>query len=1354
MATSLQAAQTLIQVNNALAPVGGSGSDGGLAAWSKIVADPLSVCRDPEHDESSSDDDRLGAPAPAGQVTKFKLRMCVYSGSNLPRAATYVAIDINDEEKLRSEPAQESAFPVWEFPFECPLEFDGSPPEVEIKIYGSGLGPMYLGNKQIGAAHVRLPSTSTNGPKQLTPKVKLQPSLFRSLTAPAKEPELLVIMQLQSETETDCLDLVRVAEMGPRALNQTTWFVSVRVVNLLMKFSTSLEVDACATLKLKKRNGTTEKLEGPNATSKERLKECPKLQSSKAHYNFATWEDSTMNTVSWKDIRETRVNLLGYKLQLEVSFSSAQEEQPSESPNPSEPKKSLQSPTMFEESLGDIMDLIDDINTVLRFDCQVTQPDGTCRCWVRLEVDVHNGLPHHRPRPMQKEAAPPLRGRLNEPDHTVPVRLGLKAGRNAKSTLYFCTLWATGVMVDKGSKLTVRITTSLTQGEKSTDLTSTPVTAQGDMFDMWCTQQVAVKMKDNDRKCKVELYSRSGGLFGGRDEVLGEAMIYDVEVDTPLFLPLFGGALGGPSNMADIGLQMVKGAKQHPSTYHGTVAVLFSKTPRVPDVGILNEIRTHRIRYSLKVKLWRGLYFKALAGETVRVLVQIPGSFLRVPEAPKEDHARGWDLNRNLLSFPGRVDKDGVLRFTKAMHLDWKSTFSKAEEPNLSWVQRGTEPVMNALIRVEEVVRHAYLYIVAVGDEDQAPQIFGRIRMQKKTNDNKADAEVGAPRWKRMRWDASVVEIGKDKFSNDFAGFILGNAWLTPVTDEDDTEVPSPKAVKDDSNISTATSPNAVVIERLSPIKPRSVLCRPVYCPLTGSTYHNFAPELQLNPDQYEIEKSDLTWCYCHLDVLTARSLWPMDENGLADPRYEIWCENRCHLVDGPAPASLNPTFNARLVVPFRVDIPVDDQIHIPSGMMLLPESGTSVPLPPVVFLLKDQDGDSYQTMGLVAVKHPRILTGSERELDLNKDHKAVWYDLKEPTYTDFDATKAGGVDPMWRTRPRVLLSAAFSLNDAVANFQYKLVGEEVEQHKAVRLGQISTEDAKLIKINIDLLGLRNLPPDTVGNTSLNVYSFWPYFPENGSIVIPSESNPNFAEAELAEKMRYFADMKEFSDTVAPIFRIRGSKAPKTAAPQADSDSDSQASSVATDVDLETVCGVRLEAPPYRAPVIHYLQPPADKLQVHERRNSFVLYPDITFDIQDRSSGVNHGSLSTTLPFERATQDGYEKIDMSGKTWLRQSALEMKTRSGVLPQPFNMAMVMEGSYSVHVDVFAAQPGWMMWDPDVHTGAMLNDHRLFTVADAEESESSEEESGSDDDDEQKKKKKCEQEKHLESIVQPF
>ena len=134
MATSLQAAHTLIQVNNALAPVRGSGSDGGLAAWSKIVADPLSVCRDPEHDESSSDDDRLGAPAPAGQVTKIKLRMCVYSGSNLPRAATYVAIDINDEEEQRSEPAQESAFPVWEFPFECPLEFDGSPPEVEIKI--------------------------------------------------------------------------------------------------------------------------------------------------------------------------------------------------------------------------------------------------------------------------------------------------------------------------------------------------------------------------------------------------------------------------------------------------------------------------------------------------------------------------------------------------------------------------------------------------------------------------------------------------------------------------------------------------------------------------------------------------------------------------------------------------------------------------------------------------------------------------------------------------------------------------------------------------------------------------------------------------------------------------------------------------------------------------------------------------------------------------------------------------------------------------------------------------------------------------------------------------------------------
>uniref|UniRef100_A0A7S1AHT7 C2 domain-containing protein n=1 Tax=Noctiluca scintillans TaxID=2966 RepID=A0A7S1AHT7_NOCSC len=1136
--------------------------------------------------------------------------------------------------------------------------------------------------------------------------------------------------------------------MGVDALNVTSWTVQARVCSVLLKYGNTEEKNVVATLKLKRRNGTERDSHHGRYSSAQVPVVCDDTNAGGKYLTMAEWDDSPANMIMWKDLRETRVGLLGYILHLTLDIHHP--------PVPVEEHRSVglrhkhvkpeetpvvESTYSFNESLGEIVELIDDANTAFRFDAQVATQDGSCRGWVRLEVDAHKGTPHHQPRLPPRDEEAPVRGRLNEPDNVVPVRVGVRPGHNVKTVTFYCNLWATGVMTNLGDKIFVKISTSVETSLQFPDFESTEKVpnSPGENFDMWCPSTEAVKMRDNDRKCKIELYSKSSGLFTGKEQLLGEAMIYELETDKPIFLPLFGGALQGPADRADHAMQMVKGAQRPPSTYHGTVAVIFRKAPRTPDAAMLKEIRSKRLHHSLSVKLWRGLYLKEFAGLHVRVLVQIPGSFLCVRGAGKELHDRGWDLNRNLLSFPGRVDKTGVLRFVKSHRLDLRTASGRDAEPPLSWVERGTEPRMNALIRVEGVVRHAYLYVVVVGEEDLPPKMFGRLRMQKQVSDT---GESGVPRWKRMRWDQSVV----DKPEGHPAGFILGSAWLTPgvvptFTSEaiscDSERTQSVKSPIPSGPISIPEQATPEIIENLSAVRPASVLCRPVYCPLTGSHYFNQAPELPLQDHQFLAQSPEaMCECYCHIDVLTARSLEAMDDNGLADPRYEVWCEDRAYLMNGDAPASLNPTFNDRLVIPFKVEL--EPKMRDPSGLDKLPQP---IPLPPVVFVLLDKDEEKYttkfQVMGMMTVKHPEVFEQLESPLDLNDKHKPVWYDVHKPIATDFLATEAGGIDPMWRTKPRVLLAAGFSLIQAVNNFHPVDSGEKSDKEKDIKLGKILTKCSKMITITVDLLGLRDLSPDTVKNTRLNVLSFWPR--ENGSIKIPSEGdiltklNPSFLmPPDTSEEARKFAE------SVKSLVRIKGLCDAKGT-----DDGDSDATSVATSVALDSVRGVRLRAPGYAVPVIDYLQPRVDPTD--DEAKPFVLYPDITFEIRDEGSDLCYGSLSTTLPFDRPLQGGVE--DMSAKTWLVSCAEEMAALSAVeadaflkLVEPMNKAAAVEGSYSVHVDVFAARDGWLMWDKDVHTGARLNSHRLFTLADTEEDcESDGSKSDDDDDDDDVKQK---------------
>ena len=101
-----------------------------------------------------------------------------------------------------------------------------------------------------------------------------------------------------------------------------------------------------------------------------------------------------------------------------------------------------------------------------------------------------------------------------------------------------------------------------------------------------------------------------------------------------------------------------------------------------------------------------------------------------------------------------------------------------------------------------------------------------------------------------------------------------------------------------------------------------------------------------------EKQPSIVKTVYCHIDVLCARSLHPMDEDGLADPCYAIRLEDKIILHTDPQEIkkSLDPLFLNRLIIPVDVECALDQ-----SGKIVQQDKHQH-PLPPVLLKMFDRD--------------------------------------------------------------------------------------------------------------------------------------------------------------------------------------------------------------------------------------------------------------------------------------------------------------------------------------------------------------------------------------------------------------
>merc|ERR1712226_1625098 len=91
-------------------------------------------------------------------------------------------------------------------------------------------------------------------------------------------------------------------------------------------------------------------------------------------------------------------------------------------------------------------------------------------------------------------------------------------------------------------------------------------TKNDSVYDVEWEDTARLQCKSTDRKAKVEIWNFNS-FFG--DELVGEALIYDVSPGVRIWRHCFGGALAEPRK-ADEALQMTRGAIKPASTYHGS----------------------------------------------------------------------------------------------------------------------------------------------------------------------------------------------------------------------------------------------------------------------------------------------------------------------------------------------------------------------------------------------------------------------------------------------------------------------------------------------------------------------------------------------------------------------------------------------------------------------------------------------------------------------------------------------------------------------------------------------------------------------------------------------------------------
>lgn len=178
---------------------------------------------------------------------------------------------------------------------------------------------------------------------------------------------------------------------------------------------------------------------------------------------------------------------------------------------------------------------------------------------------------------------------------------------------------------------------------------------------------------------------------------------------------------------------------------------------------------------------------------------------------------------------------------------------------------------------------------------------------------------------------------------------------------------------------------------------------------------------------------------------------------------------------------------------------------------------------------------------------------------------------------------------------------------------------------------------------------------------------------------------------------------------------------------------------------LEELKGLKIQAPIYRVPVIPYLQHTAlspwgsDAMgaspsstrggsalflgNTAKAEEPFVLLPAIIFQLKNYVAGTDYGTvtvglnrLNRDMPLRISWMDmvlkEYQALPRALKTWHYREKGD-DCRGNIVP--VKGCRIDEDAYSVFVDVFSAEAGYLTFDPDMRIGRPLSEQRLFSIS---------------------------------------
>eukprot|EP00930_Biecheleria_cincta_P066633 TRINITY_DN5283_c0_g3_i1.p1 TRINITY_DN5283_c0_g3~~TRINITY_DN5283_c0_g3_i1.p1 ORF type:complete len:2707 (+),score=404.80 TRINITY_DN5283_c0_g3_i1:200-8320(+) len=1283
--------------------------------------------------ESSPDDAGIIGP-PLESSGSFVFRLCVHHGDAMPAEQTFIQVVIDSNngspDVFESRVVPASQHPTWDFLVKHQLELDGQAPNVEIKIMASRL----LGNRHLGSAYVALPPVQPHDIQREELKVRQIPGPIPMLDTKLNS-KLLVVWQLASPDKVQP-DLSRVAEMDSTAVERRKIQIvaGARCARLARPASAPQQVSLTFSLHKIDYNGDHIATFWEAAVRPENTepKSDPKSSVSagkdvnNAAYSQANWTGEGKSTNGYMlphcQLHESEVGLTSYELSITGVVSSGGK------------RIVLGS---YSETLATLHELIIFRGSVLHFWAELHSEDiPSATALVEVTVDIYGG----------REGPHTGLGGHDASASKIHVRAGrLRNTAGDRQVQYFASIVGWGLPVRDPF---VKIFMACSSGESQP--VENHVEATGQHIIAW-EDPIPVLATRSNRKARFEVWNnrtrRSYGTFA--DELLAQATIYEALPHNTYWRHLYGGSLN--PNFPDEAERMARGSIR-PSTYHGSIALHFGTRPKAPP-GFTESLVKQLKKVTLTVRLYRGLYLDMYAGDDVTILIQFAGATVSAPDAFP---------NKNLLAFPAKVSKTGLLRFEvpedESRQKGGFSWFGKdeLEVPKLSWVERSTPEHIPLLLSPH--VTHAYLYIVRVGEEELPPNVFGRLPLR----DNTSQTATHVQTWERLYYDRSMVKLSPNsQAEDDLAGFILGSALLgsydldrkvivqgmqhgcaekdlrkisewcerklgtvgchrhgaalqgpsklmltfdsaeearrfinadsadliagiddglpleiasrtlmsdsitdshkqaisskglctAPEYENANLTIPAADSPPQPPNVSIGISELDIVVKPVDVkmmlpqvTQPVSVICQPCTGQhgtvlQKGSPGERVRYHLEPRPEDRN-GNTVLRDVYCHVDILAARSLTEADEDGLADPCYQIRVEDKVFLNPKNHTRSLDPTFLHRVVVgPIQFEVKNSDEDRLPQHH--------HHPLPPIMVKLLDKDtalaGKSFFVMGRAVVENPIsldalgngiVVNKGEHVLDLNQCHTPIWYALHVDASAPF-AFK--DVESFWRHRPRLLMATGYSCIKRVKPVDGKEGAPEVIKETADGYcTTIQTEKTASYRITIDLLGLRNILTQSSLSTNLGIAedlelkisSFW----EGPAIKIPIAfasadsdiQNPNFSgKKEDARWQSFKAIMRDIVHFQG--FEKQGdvSEQMQVAAPSRPDSTDSSrivemltpsvAGAVSHEahgmtVDKSSVRGWRAIAPIYTVQVIPYLQ--SDRAKVGAKIDSD-LSPDV-----------------------------------------------------------------------------------------------------------------------------------------------